>query len=699
MTASNRPLAEERLRRIETIKQAVVRLGTVLDPGFDHALAARIRRRAQQLAALEDWLLDSEQQQALALNPQNRFLLHAAAYLTALAPPRWGASAEREAMSATHRPDAQPPESGIGTRIRDRWKELGLHDAGEAEDLAAICEAAVTEGWSADTPSADDGEPFDAAVNQPLLAAGLRLARALDLSGDSTQRDIHRCLPDGVQMHRDRVAASFDVTASGPHRLVPATIGLTIRCRHAEVHRALKAYETQVQRLLGRLNRRASPRFLFSDCRFEIDPRGYDPVDLKFTVDSSAALQLFTGNRLYADRRAFLRELLQNAIDACHLRGLVEKDYQPAITIRFQDDIRIVSVADNGIGMDRQWIEKYFLQIGISFYQSGRIRRLNRARSIGLSFISQFGIGFLSSFLVAERIIIRTRRAGSPGLQITIHDLKDYFDIRPLDDGVPLGTEVRLHLKPSRARYCRSLEYIGYLKTNIRFLRVPVQLLDEVGRTIAIGREVLAYPEDARRGMAFVAALDLPASEGYLLLQAKKQTSYIQGLEPAHGGVSVFQDGIFVTQVESLLPEGARQHVIGRINLEGADKCELSMDRNRIFWSEERLVQIKRAVRLALVDAVRRFVAAVQTQEAPEATRTSIINQLAVFFDFNEIDDGMHTRLPPVIRTRIEKRFRDFVRIHFAHAIKSAGRPAADGYNEAWQQAILDGFVKNKRGG
>ena len=699
MTTLRGQFSEEHQRRIDAIKQAVVRLGAALDPGSGQALGARHRRRERQLATLEDWLLDSEQQQMLALNPRNRFYLHAAAYISALVPPRLFPTADRAESAVPGRRDGLVSENGIGMLIREHWEDLGLRDAGEADELAAICREDASDGSAGDASWAEGVDAGgDAAVNRSLLAAGLQLARALDLSGDGARSEIHRCLPDGVALTRDQMAACFDVDALGPHRLVPGTIQLTLRCKHAEVHRALKAYETRVQRLLGRLNRRASPRFLYSDCRIEIDPRGYAPVDLKFTVDSSAALQLFTGNRLYADRRAFLRELLQNAIDACHLRRLVEKDYRPAITIRFQDDIRIVSVADNGIGMDRQWIEKYFLQIGISFYQSGRIRRINRDRGIGLSFISQFGIGFLSSFLVAEKIIIRTRRAGSPGLQITVSDLKEYFDIRPLDEETPVGTEVRLHLKPSRAQYCRSLEYIGYLKTNIRFLKVPVQLVDENGRTTAIGMEELAYPEDGRRGTAFVAALDLPASEGYLLLQAKKQTTYIQGLEPAHGGVSVFQDGIFVTQVENLLPEGARQHVIGRINLEGADKCELSMDRNRIFWSEERLVEIKRALRLALVDVVRRFVAAVGAQEAPEATRTSIVNQLAVFFDFNEVDDGMHTRLPPAIQARIEKRFRDFVRIHFAHAIKSVGRPAADGYNEAWQQDILDGFRKRGRG-
>jgi hypothetical protein len=685
--------------RIDKLRPALAGLFLSDDADADDRLARAFRRGEQDLKVLTSWLLDTEQQEMLGLNPLNAFLLHAGAYLAAIGRVDGGGSILLENSSTEESQISSLAEGSMATILAANWAELGFSRPEEAEVAAGIGRAVGDSPLRADGGvDAQDAAVSDETLNPGLLAAGLRLARALDLADGCARRELLRLLPEGTPLTRETLAQHYEVLATGPHRHFPGTIRVKLRCRHPEVHRALKRYETRVQRLLADLNRQVTPRFLFSDCRFEIDARGYDPLDLKFTVDSSAALQLFTGNRLYADRRAFLRELLQNAIDACRLRTLVEPDYTPGITIRFQDDIRIVSVADNGIGMDRQWIEKYFLQIGISFYQSGRIRRIDRDRGVGLSFISQFGIGFLSSFLVAEKIIIRTRKAGSPGMVITIHDLKEYFDVRPPAHEVPVGTEVTLHLKPSRAQYCRSLEYIGYLKTNIRFLKVPVRLVDENNRTTSIGMEKLPYAGDGGRGTAFVAPLDLPASEGYLLLQAKKQTRYIQGIEPAHGGVSIFQDGIFVTQIETLLPEGARQHVIGRLNLEGADKCELSMDRNRIFWSEERLRALRQAIRRALGEVANRLVAAVEAQEAPEATRESIINQLAIFFDFNEVDDGLHSRLCPPIRVKVEKRFRDFVRINFAHAVKSAGRPAADGYNEGWQQAILDGFLKRRRG-
>lgn len=89
--------------------------------------------------------------------------------------------------------------------------------------------------------------------------------------------------------------------------------------------------------------------------------------------------------------------------------NLSAPDLIPAIGIEFSPDLGKIIVRDNGIGMSRQWIEKYFLHIGLSFYQSDEILRVNRDASIQLSFISQFGIGFLSSFLVARQVIIKTR--------------------------------------------------------------------------------------------------------------------------------------------------------------------------------------------------------------------------------------------------------------------------------------------------
>jgi molecular chaperone HtpG len=652
----------------------------------------------RMLQCYENWLLDDEQKQMLSVRPEDKFILYASSYLCDI-----GLTDGQGLPSlATDFKDDQASaffNQSVSTRscqlIRDRWQDLGVPGRAFVSIITRVC----LQAGAADDGHFTSAEPEatvtdSAAVNVTLLAAYLQLCRALDLQFPATVLQILSYMPEDNRMSPGRLEAYFNFADAGAHPYLNGTIRLKIKCTHPDVHNALKHHERSVQQLLEKLNQRVRPRFLYSDVLYEIEPDGYTPIDLKFSVDSSAGLQLFMGNRLYADKRVFLRELIQNAVDACNYRKLFDRDYSPAIAIEFNDDVSTIKVRDNGIGMTRQWIEKYFLAIGISFYQSSEIRNVNRNQGIDVSFISQFGIGFLSSFQVADKIVIKTRKTSFPGLMITITGLRDYFDVKVLEEDDPVGTEVTLHLRKSPIKYGRSMEYTGYLKTNIRFLKVPVTLTDDGGNTVTIGQEQLAYARDKRAGTVFAAPLKFLESEGYVRLGAKKNGT-IYALEGADGGVSVFQDGIFVVQLASLLPEGARQYVVARINLVGQDKCELSMDRNRIFWKTDQLQNIKRVIRHGLVEVANQLMSALTVQDVSENTLNSIVNHLAIFFDFGDVDDVMYNQLSGPIRRRVEKRFRDFVRINFAHTLKKNGIAEADGYSEAWQQRVLKSFTKN----
>ena len=653
----------------------------------------------RMLQCYENWLLDDEQKHILGEQPEARFILYASSFLCDIGLINGQGSLPRtenfkdDQVRARFNPSLLERSCQL---IGDSWQDLGLPDKTVANRITQVCLQAGAADSDKFTPTNSESTvPTEAAVNVTLLAASLQLCKALDLKSSATILQILFNLPVHDRISPGKLESCFRVADAGAHPYQSNTIRLRILCSNPEVHRALKHHERSVQRLLEELNQQVRPRFLYSDVLYEIEPDGYTPIDLKFSVDSSAGLQLFMGNRLYSDKRVFLRELIQNAVDACSYRMLTDHRYEPAIAIEFNDNVSTITVRDNGIGMTRQWIEKYFLAIGISFYQSNEIRDVNRDPRIDFGFISQFGIGFLSSFQVAEKIIIKTRRASLPGLMITINGLRDYFDVRVLEKDYPVGTEVTLHLKKSNTKYCRRLEYTGYLKTNIRFLKIPVQLIDTGGSTIDIGREKLVYDGDKNSGTVFVAALNFPESEGYVRLGAKTNGTNIYALESASGGISVFQDGIFVTQLASLLPEGARQYVVARINLIGQDKCELSMDRNRMFWKPDQLQNIKRVIRHGLVDVANQLMAAVEAQDVSVNTLNSIVNHLAIFFDFSDMDDSMYNQLSEPIRKVVEKRFRDFVRINFAHTLKKNRISDADGYSEVWQQRILKNFVNN----
>src|SRR5579864_219937 len=122
---------------------------------------------------------------------------------------------------------------------------------------------------------------------------------------------------------------------------------------------------------------------------------------------------------LYSNKEIFLRELISNASDAIdRLRfdalsdaALFEDDTDLAIHVAFDKDARTISVSDNGIGMSRSEVIDNIGTIAKSgtheFFQS-----LTGDQKKDASIIGQFGVGFYSSFVVADKVTLTTRRAG-----------------------------------------------------------------------------------------------------------------------------------------------------------------------------------------------------------------------------------------------------------------------------------------------
>ena len=641
---------------------------------------------------LDTWLLDEEQKQELSNNPRDIFFLYATHYLLQIVEGCHFNAGAGEAQIAD--------KASSSANLASRLLSLGIFDKRQAEIVGQIY-AGYLSADSMDAvipPAVDDGA--NGVVHVQLLAACLRLAAALRIDAPAAVDQLRSYLPSAQEKNRTDTTRHYSVVTTGPHPHVQATVLVRVDCHDAEVHRALKHYESSLQRLLSALNRIVRPRFLYTAVAIEIDPIGYRPIDFKFNVDTSAALKLFMGNTLYRDRRVFLRELVQNAVDACNLRKLKEPGYSPAIRLAFNSNISRITVSDNGIGMSRQWIEKYFLNIGLSFYQSAEIANVNRDQSLQFSFISRFGIGFLSSFLVADKIVVTTRKAGSDGLVITISRVDDYFDVRVVEETIPIGTEVAVHLKESQISYCRSMEYLGYLKTNVRFLSMPVTFVDENEQTSILGQEPMDYSEEHLYGTKFVARLNYHTSRGYLLLRVLENYQYIYDLDTAQGGISVFQDGIFIDQVQHLLPDSAAAFITGRINLVGDEKCELSMDRNHLYWSKEQLAATRHSVMMGVVTLVNELLAKTDEQPLPDNVRGNLHTKLASFFDFNDVDDAIFDSLNADIRRRVREKFRLFVRANrFQFDLARHRKSNADnshGYVQQWQKGVIDRLMHKK---
>jgi molecular chaperone HtpG len=122
---------------------------------------------------------------------------------------------------------------------------------------------------------------------------------------------------------------------------------------------------------------------------------------------------------LYSNREIFLRELISNASDACdklrfealHNPALLAGDPDFRIRVDYDKDARTITVADNGVGMNR---DEVIANLGTIAKSGTRefFRQLTGDQQKDANLIGQFGVGFYSSFIVADKVSVVTRRAG-----------------------------------------------------------------------------------------------------------------------------------------------------------------------------------------------------------------------------------------------------------------------------------------------
>jgi molecular chaperone HtpG len=181
---------------------------------------------------------------------------------------------------------------------------------------------------------------------------------------------------------------------------------------------------------------------------------------LGFQAEVKQLLHLMI-HSLYSNREIFLRELISNASDACDkLRfealnhpALFESDAELKMRLAYDKSARTLSVSDNGIGMSREEVIEHLGTIAKSgtreFFSALTGDQQKDAHLIG-----QFGVGFYSSFIVADKVTVLTRRAGLPPAEgvrwecAMSGDTAGEYSIEPIDKPAR-GTEVILHLRES----------------------------------------------------------------------------------------------------------------------------------------------------------------------------------------------------------------------------------------------------------
>lgn len=351
------------------------------------------------------------------------------------------------------------------------------------DDLILVCKS-HHDGLDHLMGNAFDPRPVtpQTAVHLRYLAMCLRVADVMEVDPERT--------PEVILQHRDIAAGSkvywlkdqqFQLRQSGE------TFTVYARPKKAFIHKAVVETADQMEtelRLCDELARqRPLNHSLTMDIKgyeWTIDPlvkrdiqpkdHHYEYIQGAFRPNTAKLLELLGGHQLYGNAIWAYRELIQNAFDAVKEQiawELINKDLDPEedltrlrelVAIDFslekkEDGIWLVC-KDQGVGMTKSIIENYFLQSGVS--KRHEIRELERkCEEMGfyLGRTGQFGIGALSYFMLADKLVIKTQRAlntgylphESVGWEFEINGTHDFGELVRLATPIS-GTEIRLKL-------------------------------------------------------------------------------------------------------------------------------------------------------------------------------------------------------------------------------------------------------------
>src|SRR6202047_4456004 len=348
------------------------------------------------------------------------------------------------------------------------------------------------------------------------------------------------------------------------------------------------------------------------------------PESQPFQAEVAELLHLMV-HSVYSETDIFLRELISNASDACDkLRyeaiaapNLIADGEAPKILIAPDKKADTLSVIDSGIGMDRQELIDNLGTIARSGTRSF-LSRLTEAKD-GAGLIGQFGVGFYSAFMVADRIVVTSRRAGADQVWTWSSSGGSGFEIAPASEEdasrIARGTEIVLHLKKDAAKYLETYEIERIVRAYSDNIQFPIELKPEEGEPRQINSASALWqrpkseltPEDYKQAYKSIAgAFDEPAmtlhyrAEGrysYAVLVFAPSTKPFDLFEPSRKGkVKLYVRRVFITDEADLLPAYLR-FIRGVID---SEDLPLNISRE-MLQNNPQLAQIRKAVTTRVV--------------------------------------------------------------------------------------------------
>ena len=257
-------------------------------------------------------------------------------------------------------------------------------------------------------------------VNPQYIAFLLRIGDALDIDDRRAPYLLYKLLnPQGIS--NTEWKKHIPVTNYNKIRKVGDFYRITFsgECKEPDIYRKIMEYidwiDSDLQKMIE-ISSTFQPYYQLNIEKFihkNIVPHGFSSELLRFRLDYNQIIKLLMGEKIYGNKRDGLRELLQNAIDAVKLMNNIHyqivdyglNSYVPEIRIIVNKDKNSFEIFDNGTGMSEEILEKYFFNVGNSYYTSEEFSEFNYQYEP----IGHFGIGFLSCFMLSSKIKLETK--------------------------------------------------------------------------------------------------------------------------------------------------------------------------------------------------------------------------------------------------------------------------------------------------
>ncbi|MCD7107615.1 molecular chaperone HtpG [Rhizobium sp. DKSPLA3] len=350
-----------------------------------------------------------------------------------------------------------------------------------------------------------------------------------------------------------------------------------------------------------------------------------------FEADVSRLLHMMV-HSVYSDKDVFLRELISNAADACEkLRfeaiaapNLLGSDADSRITLTLDEDNRRLVVEDNGIGMSREELIEALGTIARSGTRAFMERIEANKAGEGAQLIGQFGVGFYSCFMVADRVDVVSRRAGSEEAWLWSSDGQGAYTVSPvhLADAPARGTRITLNLMEDAKSYAARWSVERIVKEQSGHVPVPIAIVEKPGAepvplTDGTALWTRAKNEVSKEDHAdFYRSLsgqyDEPALTVHFRAEGRHEyttLAYIPGAQPfdmfdpdRKGRMKLYVKRIFITDEADVLPRYLR-FVRGLV-----DTADLPLNVSREMIQESPILSaIRKGVTSRIITAIEKL--------------------------------------------------------------------------------------------